>query len=597
MTPVPSAAGQLPDESIEANILADRVRTIAQQAFAITLIAPLGLVCVVFALGPAVSPVRVTAWIALMLLASAFSLGLSRVYLSKPRPAAQTPYWIRWFVLRALLTGGSWGSIAWLLWVPEKFEYQALAMLFVAGVSTVGCIANAALRRCVLAVFCSVWLPTLIQLAYSDHPLHVTLIIVIITFCTFVLVSTLRFSRQLFDATRWRFENAALAETLQREQSRAELASRGKSKFLAAASHDLRQPVHALAFFLQSMRLGAERPEVDRRKLIEITRQAQGTLSGLTSLLDSLLDVSRLEAGTVPTDITNIRLQTMFDLLAQEFGERAASKRIRLRFRPTAVVVKANALGLSRVLSNLIENAIRYTARGTVLVAGRVRRDHVEIQVWDTGSGIPPQELEAIFDEFYQLDNPVRGRERGLGLGLAIVRQLSNLFGHQVTVRSQFERGSMFSIRVPRAESEPAAGEAPARLAKEAKPRSEHEGEAILIIDDNEESLASMREMLDQSGYKVIAATSADAALRLLAANLELSAIIADYRLGHGRNGVEAIDLVRRHTGRQTPAMIITGDTAPERITQVNASGHRVQHKPLAPEVLLRDLSELISGT
>jgi CheY-like chemotaxis protein/two-component sensor histidine kinase len=351
--------------------------------------------------------------------------------------------------------------------------------------------------------------------------------------------------------------------------------------------------VHALGFFLQTLRVSAERPQPDRAKLIEVTRQAQGTLKGLTGLLDTLLDFSRIEAGTIPANVESVAVRPLLHTIAHQFTERAQRKGLTLRVRPCILSVRSNPVGLQRIVGNLVENAIRYSQRGGILVGCRQRGDKLRIEVWDTGQGIPPNELDAIFDEFYQVKTSLPGSEHGLGLGLSIVKQLADLFGHKIEVCSRVGRGSRFVLTVPIAEPEienPTMG--PLTLSAISPAVSGF----LLLIDDDDDSLDAQSELLAQVGYRVLTAHSADEALDLLATRSpRLAAVIADYRLAHNRTGIEAIDQICKTIGRRLPALIVTGDTGPHIDEAVAAAGYPLERKPLAPRTFLKKVRILVS--
>lgn len=580
---------------LQSRIMVDRLRALSEQIVAVSLASPVALGCVAYAMLDAVSRERVILWLIIAGLAHAIGIAMGLAYLRRPRGTAENGFWMQAFTARALLAGASWGTSALILWPVDRFEHQAILLMFLVGFSTISALTNSALRRCVVASFLGTWVLTIWRVVTSDNPLHFTIAIMLLTFVAIMLTSMLRFSRQLLEATRWRFENAELAENLQLEQRRVDAANRSKSRFLAAASHDLRQPVHALGFFLQTLRLTAERPQPERAKLIEVTRQAQGTLNGLTGLLDTLLDFSRLEAGTVPADLQPIAIKPVLVTLAQQFTERARRKGLKLKVRPCVLSVSSNPVGLQRILGNLVENAIRYSDRGGVLVGCRPRGSQLLIQVWDTGQGIPPNELDEIFEEFYQVNAPPTkpGSEHGLGLGLSIVKQLAELLGHQVTVCSRVGKGSRFTLALPLCEPEienPTLG--PLTLSAFSPAVAGY----LLVIDDDDDSLESQRELLEQVGYRVLIARSAEDALALAPVKAkQIAAIIADYRLAHNRTGIQAIEVIARAHGRQLPAMIVTGDTDPERIEELSRCSYPVEHKPLAPRTFLRKVRQLVN--
>ena len=386
---------------------------------------------------------------------------------------------------------------------------------------------------------------------------------------------------------RRRIRNLRHATELRAAKENAEAANLSKSRFLAAASHDLRQPTHALGLFIATLRSMARRPEVKGADVEKIATRLQLALDGLGRLLNGLLDVSRLEAGAAEVHRRPVPVQAVLAEIANAFAGPAREKGLALRVAPTSLWVDTDPVVLGRVLSNLAANALRYTEHGRILIGCRRRPGVVEIQVLDTGIGIAPDQRARIFEEFYQVGNVARDREQGLGLGLAIVQRSVDLLGGTVAVASEPGRGSRFSVALPRADA--------ARGAPGAEPGAAAEGGAgrvILVIDDNAEVLDSMRALLGEWGHTAIAVRTLEAALDAAARDAEIGLVIADYRLGDSVTGADAIDAVRRALGRAVPAVIITGDTSPQRIREANRSGHRLLHKPIDP----RELEALINA-
>ncbi|MGQ9367641.1 hybrid sensor histidine kinase/response regulator [Azospirillum sp. A39] len=386
-------------------------------------------------------------------------------------------------------------------------------------------------------------------------------------------------------------ETALRAATTEAERARveavrarddAERADLAKSKFLAAASHDLRQPVQSLVFFAHAL---AER--LDGHPAADMLASMSGSLDALKGLLDSILDVSRLDAGVVQPNVTTFALGPLLDRLAAEYRPRAAEAGLRFAAVPTRAWTRSDPVLLERALRNLIENALRYTARGGIVLGCRRRGAALRITVADSGIGVPADRLEEIFEEFTQLGNPERDRRKGLGLGLAIVRRLARLLEHPVSVCSRPGHGSVFALEVPSA-----AARALPRAAHAQPPAPSSKG-LILVIDDDSVILVAMRALLEQWGYEVVAAVSADEAIELLLGlGRQPRAILADYRLREGRTGVEAIRDVFGVCGVRVPAVVLTGDTAPERIAEVERSGFRLLHKPVTPARLREILAE-----
>lgn len=366
----------------------------------------------------------------------------------------------------------------------------------------------------------------------------------------------------------------------------AERANMAKTKFLAAASHDLRQPVQAIFFFTSvlshKLRNHAAKPVLD---------DLQTSLEGLNVLLDSLLDVSKLDAGLIVPKVTDFNIGAVLDRLATDFGPVAREKGVELRVVPCSAMVRSDPTLLARIVQNLMANAVRYTSRGTVLLGCRRRGGAVDIQVWDTGIGIPSERTKEIFEEFTQLGNPERDRSQGLGLGLAIVDRLARLLGHRVEVSSLPGHGSVFTVTVHLAA---AAIAAPAPRPRRAASISE-EGRMVVLIDDEPFVLKGLSMVLQDWGYRVLAVTSeAEAMEKLAAMQTPPSIILADYRLREGRTGTEAVAHIRDHYAVAIPSIIITGDTAPERLREAEASGFSILHKPIQPPQLREALRETL---
>jgi signal transduction histidine kinase/ActR/RegA family two-component response regulator len=404
------------------------------------------------------------------------------------------------------------------------------------------------------------------------------------------MLSLSRISNRLVrESLALRFQNLALISQLTAEKEKAEAANRAKSHFLAAASHDLRQPAHALRLFVSSLGALAEKGvAVDAGRLNGIALKMQASMRGLSRLLNGLLDISRLDAGVVEPEPRALPLQRVFDAMRANFAEPARQKELALCVRATDLWVSSDRVLLEQILANLLSNALRYTAAGGILLGARRRGDHVELQVWDTGSGIPEDQREAIFREYYQVGNPQRDPEKGLGIGLSIVRRAAALLGAEVRLRSRVGRGSMFSLRVPAAE--PAAHteeEAPA-------PADPVRGVRVLALDDDRAVLSALEELLGAWGHRLLTASrSADAIA--LARSESVQLVIADYRLAEPITGAEALQEILSVCPSSTVGAIITGDTSPERIREAVASGYTILHKPIEPAALRRLIDSAVT--
>jgi two-component system, sensor histidine kinase len=388
-----------------------------------------------------------------------------------------------------------------------------------------------------------------------------------------------RQSRAIVEQIRLRYENEQLVGQLQQQyaladqaRTRAESASRSKSLFFAAANHDLRQPLHSLGLFATALR-NSKVDESGRRMIDQILQCTES----LEQLFDNLLDISRLDAGQVQVKKEIVAANMVFDRLRSTFASPAQDKGLKLVVRRSRAMLLTDPTLLFRVLSNLVANAIRYTEEGGVIVACRKRGNAVSIEVWDSGIGIPAEQHERIFEEFYQLNNPSRDRTRGLGLGLATVRRITHLLDHPLSLRSAAGRGSRFSIGVPLADPNKIHSIA---ATIEQKVPNLIGGKLIMVIDDEESVRLGMQSLLESWGCKCLAAMDADEALSSVNGRVP-DFIIADLRLRGDRNGIDAIRQLRAKLGDGIPAVLISGDTAPEQLRKVSAAGLTMMHKPL----------------
>ena len=374
-------------------------------------------------------------------------------------------------------------------------------------------------------------------------------------------------------------------EALAAAKAEAERANLGKSKFLAAASHDLRQPVQSLILLSGLL----ERKVAGDAKLIETIRAIESAVRGLNVLLAGILDISRLDAGVVAHEMQPVDVGSLIEQLSEEYRQRASKKGLRLRARPRAVWASSDPALLQRALRNLVENALNYTREGGVLIGTRIRGERVRIDVVDTGIGVPADQQRQIFEEFYQVGNPGRIPEEGLGLGLAIVSRIAALLGAEVQVASRVGRGSRFSLLLP-LDREDVATAAP-------EPASNGFRGRVLLIEDNAIVRFSVESLLEMWDCEPISAASGEEALdRAAAEDWRFDAIIADYRLGGALTGVAASKEIERRAGRAVPTIVLTGDTAVERISEMDASGYVVLHKPVGAERLRGELERLLCG-
>ena len=361
-------------------------------------------------------------------------------------------------------------------------------------------------------------------------------------------------------------------EGLARAVEAAERANDAKTRFLAAASHDLRQPLQALSLYLGVLKARLQGRE---EQVMEAVGQC---VESLTGLLNDMLDVARLDAGVISPKLSDVPASRLLERVVAAWRIQAEAKGLDLRVVPCSAVVHTDPALMDRVLSNLVANAVRYTEGGRILVGGRRLPDgRLRLEVWDTGIGIPADKLGEIFEEFRQLGNPERRRDKGTGLGLAIVRRIADLLGHELQVRSRAGCGSVFSITLPTAAAcsvESAAGEAVPDHARR-----------ILVVDDEVLVRSALELVLGEMGHQVDSADSVEEAVRRSRVHRP-ELVIADFRLAGGTTGIDVIRAVRASCGRDLPAVVLTGDTDPATIRRIVGEGLHLLHKPLQLDAL-----------
>jgi len=358
----------------------------------------------------------------------------------------------------------------------------------------------------------------------------------------------------------------------------AERANAAKTHFLAAASHDLRQPVQSLVLLTSALAI-----KLGDHPAASLVGSIETSMDALCRLLDAILDVSKLDAGTVSPNVQAVSLGAIFERLNSEYRLRAAEKGIGFRSVPNSLTLCADPALLERIIRNLVENALRYTDSGRILLGCRRGPGGLRIQVYDTGIGIPAEHLERIFHEFYQVSNHARDRGKGLGLGLAIVDRLARLLGYRVHVASWPGKGSCFTLEI----GDPALPLPAQALPDAVEPDADPTAGTALVIDDDPLVREGMTLLIENFGWRVLAADGAPGALRLLSESGHApDLVIADYRLEAGATGLEAIRAVESamtaSAHRLPLSVVLTGDTAPERIVDAEASGYRILHKPIA---------------
>ncbi|UDL89391.1 response regulator [Mesorhizobium sp. PAMC28654] len=538
----------------------------------------------VYVLRSAVSPTWLAVWLGTLYILTAIRVLASRRFLGREwAPEAI----LRWAWLAAgfsWVSGLLWGGLGWVGFVPEAPIVLSFTVIVLTGLVCGTVPSLSAFPPALFGSILATVVPIAVRCLTIDSEISGPFLFLLGALVAINFYYCRITYRMLRETVSLRLENERLVEHLQEERDRAQSADRAKTRFLAAASHDLRQPIHALSLLVSTLAVLGQRGNVPSGEARDLAARAKSVVGNLSGLLNALLDISKLDAGIVTVANETVRLRELFGDLSHEFAAEAKQRGLGWRVVDSDLKVDSDPMMLKRILNNLLSNAFRYTREGGVLLGVRRRGGLVEIQVLDTGPGIAADQQALVFEEFVQLQNPARDRTQGLGLGLAIVRRTAGLLGHPLKLVSVPGRGSMFSITIAQAE---ALQFAPPR---DAVPQA-NIAAGIMVVEDETDVLDAMVLLLGLEGHRVHAGRSAAEVLRVHAEALAVGEapvdlIIADYRLGEGATGLEAVRALRAHLGRAVPSIIVTGDTSPSRLKEVSASGSRILHKPIAGEEL-----------
>jgi len=508
---------------------------------------------------------------------------------AKTEEIEQCRTWNRRFLFHTSIAASVWG-LGWILmFVPGVLSYQALLIIVAMGMAAGAVTINPVHRPSLFIYLIILLLPLTIRVAWENDRTHWILAFMLLVYVGFLLNSALNLMRTFSLSLRQRFENEALLqelrirkEELARALEIAEQANRAKSKFLATASHDLRQPLQALRLFSEALQDVAKEPESQR-----LAGQIGKSVNALVDMFDDLLDVSRLDAGIIQPRWQNFELFDLFDRLYVDFEPMAKAKGLSLQLPycnergmngpQCDAVVYSDPFLLERMMRNLVSNAIRYTDHGSVEVRCRCLPDAVEIAVHDTGIGIRPEVLPHIFEEYYQVDNPHRDRRKGLGLGLAIVRRVEELLGYRVLVESVPGQGSVFTFAAPRGDASTLA-----RPYVITQSRQDISNKVIAFVEDDADIRQFTVEIMQEWGCRVFAGESGAAVLKQLdQVALRPDLLVCDFRLPGNQTALDVMREMRTFWGA-LPVLVITGDTGAETLQAIRQSGASLLHKPIA---------------
>jgi two-component system, sensor histidine kinase len=539
-------------------------------------------------------------WLAAILANQGWRGRLAAAY-RRARPGIdEAPRWGRRWALGSTAAGALWG-IAAVVMFPAAPAYQALLIVCVFGVLLGGLNLTAVYKPAFYGFALLALVPAIVRVALEPGPVHLSTAVVMTIVLGFVLAFGHHLNDVLTQSLAMRYENLELIADLKTEtgaaesaRAAAESANRAKSQFLAAASHDLRQPLHALGLFAAA--LTTRTREAELRPLVASINASVDALEGL---FGQLLDLSRLDAGATRPERGIVPIAPLLARIAADFAAQADARGIELTVVRSRLAVDSDPLLLERILRNFLANAIRYTDKGRIVVGARRREDAVRIDVVDTGPGIAAGDRGRIFDEFVQLAGTPRNHAggRGMGLGLAIVRRLATLLDHPLEVASTPGRGARFSVTCPRALASPrpaARLRSPSNAVATAMtaPEVPFAGRQIVVIDDDAAIVAAMRALFEAWGAMVAGGEDVGAACSALVASCpgespRADLIVADLRLADGVSGIDAVARVRGWIGTAVPALIVSGDTAPAARDEAAAAGITLLAKPLVADELM----------
>lgn len=540
------------------------------------------------------------AWFVLMALFQLVRARVSQAYwLKAPTHGPALQHWLTKLNALSVASGLLWGCTGWLFFAPDSVIHQALLAVLLCGMAAGSVSANAMLRWGMPGSAIAIFALLMVRLAWENDRDHWLMAVMLVVYLLFVL----KWGRELHElvmvSLKRKHENQDLVEQLRQTseqaieaQRMAEEANLAKSKFLAAASHDLRQPLYALSLFSGVM-ANEHRPE----RLQDLAGHIANSVQALESLFNALLDISKLDAGATPVEKTDFPLQGLLARLSAEYTTLATDKQLALSIPDTDARVHTDPQLLELVLRNLLSNAIRYTHAGQISVmVAQANAGHAwRIAVVDSGVGIPPEEIHKVFGEFYQVHNPERDRSKGLGLGLSIVRRLALLLDMPLELQSQLGQGTTVSVTVPEQTTTASSTTIPAPELQTVEQR--FGGLKVLVVDDEHAVLMATATILNSWGCDVVCLESlAHVAEHQAQGTWQPDVVLADYRLREGKTGVELLHWLRQRISFQLPCAIITGDIAPEQIRDITGSGYRLLHKPVSPLQLNQLLRELTIG-
>ncbi|MDQ7058370.1 MAG: hybrid sensor histidine kinase/response regulator [Ghiorsea sp.] len=528
----------------------------------------------------------VIAWFAVHIII-AFWRGvfLHRLYRHRINQLDSAQAWVRHYAFVALISGFVWASLPWvMLDLNSPYNVSAIVIVMFGMVAA----SNVALSAYPTAFFCFA-LPALCGLFFrfiNEGGDYIYVSIMLIAFVFFNIIQSIRIFKMITASIQQRFENIELMRNLEIKKQEADKANLDKSRFLAATSHDLRQPLHALDLYLGALAL-----EVDKQPQQDILSKARTSSQSVSELLNALLDISRLDAQEVPVNLQSVHISKLLKAVQSEWHPQLEEFGRELEVDAIDLCIKTDPILLTRILGNIIANALKHTS-GDVLMHSTKHDNNICIEICDEGEGIPEDSLHEVFTEYFQLNNPERDRTKGLGLGLAIVKRLALLLQHPTQIKNM-EQGLCFSIEAPICKAEQTSN-----ISAFDEVKSLEDLDCfILVIDDEEAIRDSIQLLLRGWGCEVFIAESSHAAITKMERDNYPTPdiIVSDYRLREHQVGTDALLDIQSFFKASIPAIIVTGDKDNTIVEQCQTLDIPLLYKPVSPSTLKRTIQSLLA--
>ncbi|MEM7541263.1 MAG: ATP-binding protein [Pseudomonadota bacterium] len=502
-----------------------------------------------------------------------------------PLAPAAAQRWMREFVFSTTLGGAIWGVGGYAFLVTDDFFALLLFLLTLSGVAT-GSVGNlASSYGAIMGFAIPITVLTALGIWHIALPQAHLLVILTLAYLVFILAVGRNYSRAVTAVITRDLENLELLGEVREQKERAEQANREKSLFLAAVSHDLRQPLYAMGLFIDTLRT-----RLNQSKQLELHDEVRHSHAVLKDLFDALLEISRLDAASVEVDKSDLELSSLVDEIVKEFQPFAREKHVDLHHEKSELVVFSDPVLLARIIRNVLSNAVKFTDAGSIVVYARNTGEHVRLSIQDTGCGIAQSDQAQIFSEYFQVRNRNRDRSRGLGLGLAVVRRLSALLDIDVSFESEINQGTSFHLDLKPGER----GNVASRdtiVVDELSIAGLH----VVVIDDELAVLRGLVLLFSDNDCVVTNADNAQDALEGASMQSRVpDVVVSDFRLADGETGLDAISVLREHFDPELPALLISGDTDPhirELAQRVNVT---LLSKPVDAQELVNTIAKMV---